>query len=163
MSGVRVLDLSRVLSGPFCTSMMADLGAEVVKVEQGSGDDARHFGPFDGDYSVYFAQFNRNKKSIIIDLKKQGDVNLLKTLAKKADVFVENFRPGVAARLGIDYETLQPINPQLIYLSLSGFGQTGPMATKPAYDIIVQAMSGLMSITARPMGGQPVWVNPLGI
>ena len=153
MSGVRVLDLSRVLSGPFCTSMMADLGAEVVKVEQGSGDDARHFGPFDGDYSVYFAQFNRNKKSIIIDLKKQGDVNLLKTLAKKADVFVENFRPGVAARLGIDYETLQPINPQLIYLSLSGFGQTGPMATKPAYDIIVQAMSGLMSITGATDGG----------
>ncbi len=152
LTGVRVLDLSRVLAGPYCTALLADLGAEVVKLEPPGGDDARHLGPFKGDASVYFALNNRAKQSLCLDLKAPGGRGLLHRLAGRADVLVENFRPGVAQKLGVDYGQLSALNPRLIYLSISGFGQTGPLAHRPAYDLIVQAMSGLMSVTGWPDG-----------
>lgn len=152
LTGVRVLDLSRVLAGPYCTALFADLGAEVVKVEPPGGDDARHLGPFKAGESVYFALNNRAKKSLCLDLKAAGGRELLHRLVQRADVVVENFRPGVAQRLGVDYERLSALNPRLIYLSISGFGQIGPLAHRPAYDLIVQAMSGLMSVTGWPDG-----------
>lgn len=152
LTEVRVLDLSRVLAGPYCTALFADLGAEVVKVEPPGGDDARHLGPFKAGESVYFALNNRAKKSLCLDLKAAGGRELLHRLVQRADVVVENFRPGVAQRLGVDYERLSALNPRLIYLSISGFGQIGPLAHRPAYDLIVQAMSGLMSVTGWPDG-----------
>ena len=159
LAGVRVLDLTRVLSGPFCTMLLADQGAEVVKVEEsGRGDDARHLGPpFRGDVSGFFVSINRNKKSLTLNLKAQRGVDLLKQLVRRADVFVENFRPGVAERLGVDYHALAAIQPKLIYASVSGFGQTGPYRERPGYNIIVQALSGVMS-TSGPSGkpdGEP--------
>ncbi|MYT75449.1 MULTISPECIES: CoA transferase [unclassified Streptomyces] len=150
--GLRVLDLSRVLAGPYCTSLLADLGADVVKVEPPAGDDARHLGPFRDGESVYFAQLNRGKRSIVLDLKNPDDHATLLRLAERADVLVENYRPGVAARLGIDHATLAAVNPRLVYASISGFGQSGPMHANPAYDLIVQAMSGLMAGTGTPDG-----------
>ena len=153
LSGVRVLDLSRVMSGPYCTAMLADLGAEVIKVETpGSGDDSRHFGPFVNGESVYFALLNRSKKSVALNLKHAKARELAQRLAAQSDVVVENFRPGVARRLGLDYATLSARNARIIYLSISGFGQEGPFAGRPAYDLIVQAMSGIMSITGQPDG-----------
>jgi CoA:oxalate CoA-transferase len=153
LSGVRVLDLSRVLSGPFCTALLADLGAEVIKIESpGAGDDSRRFGPFVNGASVYFALINRNKKSVTLNLKHERARALVLELARVADVVVENFRPGVAARLGLDYRTLKEANSGLVYLSISGFGQSGPRADAPAYDLIIQAMSGLMSTTGFPDG-----------
>lgn len=150
--GLRVLDLSRVLAGPYCTALLADLGADVVKVEPPTGDDARHLGPFQDGESVYFAQLNRGKRSIALDIKDPGDHALLMRLVERADVLVENYRPGVAARLGIDHATLTAVNPRLVYTSISGFGQSGPMRQNPAYDLIVQAMSGLMAGTGSPEG-----------
>lgn len=153
LAGLRVLDFSRVMAGPYCTALLADLGAEVVKVETpGAGDDARRFGPFVEGHSVYFALLNRNKKSLTLDLKASGAQELVLDLARRADVVVENFRPGVAAKLGIGYDRLAAANPRLVYLSLSGFGQTGPLADRPAYDLIVQAMTGFMSVTGAPDG-----------
>ncbi|HLB15688.1 MAG TPA: CoA transferase [Burkholderiales bacterium] len=153
LSGLRVIDLSRVLSGPFCTALLADLGAEVIKVESpGGGDDSRRFGPFVRGGSVYFSLINRNKKSVTLNLREPRAQALLAALAKDADVVVENFRPGVAKRLRCDYATLTAANPRLVYLSISGFGQTGPKAGWPAYDLIIQAMSGVMSITGQPDG-----------
>ena len=153
LDGVRVLDLSRVMSGPFCTAMMADLGAEVIKIEMpGSGDDSRHFGPFVEDESAYFMLLNRGKKSVTLDLKSDRGRALLKALVAYCDVVIENFRPGVAERLGLHYDALKDVNPTLIYASISGFGQEGPMADRPAYDLIVQAMSGLMHITGQRDG-----------
>jgi CoA:oxalate CoA-transferase len=153
LSGLRVIDLSRVLSGPFCTALLTDLGAEVIKVESpGGGDDSRRFGPFVKGESVYFALINRNKKSVTLNLREPRAQTLLAALAKDADVVVENFRPGVAKRLGCDYATLAAANPRLVYLSISGFGQDGPKAGWPAYDLIIQAMSGVMSITGQPDG-----------
>jgi CoA:oxalate CoA-transferase len=153
LSGVRVLDLSRVLAGPYCTSLLADLGADVIKVEQpGKGDDARSLGPFRGDESVYFAMLNRGKRSITLNLRDADGVAVLRELVRGADVVVENYRPGVAQRLGVTYEDLKEHNEGLVYLSISGFGQTGPLATAPAYDLIVQAMSGLMEATGFPDG-----------
>ncbi len=153
LDGVRVLDLSRVMSGPFCTAMMADLGAEVIKIEMpGRGDDSRHFGPFVEDESAYFMLLNRGKKSVTLDLKSDRGRNLLKALAVECDVVIENFRPGVAERLDLHYDALKEINPTLIYASISGFGQAGPMADRPAYDLVVQAMSGLMHITGQRDG-----------
>jgi len=153
LSGVKVLDLSRVMSGPYCTALLADLGAEVIKIETpGSGDDSRHFGPYVNGYSVYFAQLNRNKKSVTLNLKDAGALEVLHQLAAEVDVVVENFRPGVAHRLGVDYDTLSRINPRLVYLSISGFGQHGEMRAQPAYDLVIQAMSGLMNITGAPEG-----------
>lgn len=159
LSGIRVLDLSRVMSGPYCTAMLADLGADVIKLETpGSGDDSRHFGPYSNGASLYFSLLNRGKRSITLNLKHAKAKALARRLADSADVVVENFRPGVAARLGLDFATLRASNPRLVYLSISGFGQGGPFADRPAYDLIVQAMSGLMSITGQPEG-QPTAVG----
>ena len=153
LAGVRVLDLSRVMSGPYCTALLADLGAEVIKIETpGAGDDARRFGPFVGEASVYFALLNRNKKSVTLNLKSTRAREIVAALAAKCDVVVENFRPGVAARLEVDAARLCARNPRLVYLSISGFGQSGQLAAWPAYDLIIQAMSGLMSITGSPDG-----------
>lgn len=149
LDGIRVLDLSRVLAGPYCTSMLADLGAEVIKIEMPEhGDDSRHLGAFDanGD-SIYYALINRGKRSIELDFKEPADMERFISLVKTADVIVENFRPGVTKRLGIDFESLKSHNKKIVYTSISGFGQDGPFAKYPAYDIVAQAMSGLMSIT----------------
>jgi CoA:oxalate CoA-transferase len=163
LSGLRVLDLSRVLSGPYCTALLADLGAEVIKIETpGRGDDSRHFGPFTGGASVYFALINRNKKSVTLNLKDSCAKEIVHRLAEKSDVVVENFRPGVAARLGMDYETLSGRNPRLVYLSISGFGQEGPHAGWAAYDLIIQAMSGIMSVTGQPEGPPTALGESLG-
>ena len=153
LEGVRILDLSRVMSGPFCTAMLADLGAEVIKIEiPGNGDDSRFFGPFVDGESAYFMLLNRGKKSLTLDLKSDEGKKILMAIVAECDVVVENFRPGVAQRLGLDYETLKSENPALIYASISGFGQGGPFADRPAYDLIVQAMSGLMHITGQRDG-----------
>lgn len=158
LDGIRVLDLTRVLAGPYCTGILADLGADVVKIESPHGDDARHLGPFTDGESVYFAQLNRGKRSITLDLKNPDDLQVLRDLVAVADVVVENFRPGVAARLGIDAASLHEINPALVYASISGFGQEGPRAQAPAYDLIAQAMSGIMHATG-PEGGEPTRVG----
>ncbi|WGY01353.1 CoA transferase [Nocardioides sp. QY071] len=153
LTDVKVLDLSRVLAGPYCTAMLGDLGADIVKVEAHQGDDARHLGPFRDGESVYFAQLNHGKRSIALDLKDPDDHATLLDLVRAADVLVENFRPGVTARLGIDHASLNAINPRLVYASISGFGQDGPLAHAPAYDLVVQAMSGLMAGTGTVEGG----------
>lgn len=148
LQGVRVLDLSRVLAGPYCTAMLADLGAEVIKFEvPGHGDDSRHLGPFKDGESVYFGLINRGKRSVELDFKAPADLARFRELVAGADVVVENFRPGVTQRLGIDFDSLKALNPKLIYASISGFGQSGPLSRRPAYDIVAQAMSGLMSVT----------------
>ncbi|HEY7320207.1 MAG TPA: CoA transferase [Candidatus Binatia bacterium] len=156
LDGIRVLDLTRVLAGPYCTMFLGDLGAEVVKVEQpGIGDDTRGWGPpFTGGESAYFLCVNRNKKSVTVDLKSKEGVALLRRLAERADVLIENFRPGAMERLGLGEKELRTINPRLIYASLSGFGADGPMSDAPGYDLIVQAWGGLMSITG-PTDGEP--------
>ena len=148
LQGVRVLDISRVLAGPHCTAMLADLGADVIKFEvPGEGDDARHLGPFLDGESVYFGLINRGKRSVEIDFKNPAHRQRFYELVADADVVVENFRPGVTQRLGIDFDSLKQHNPRLIYASISGFGQQGPLSSRPAYDIVAQAMSGLMSVT----------------
>ena len=159
LRGIRVLDLSRVLAGPFCSMTLADLGAEVIKVEiPGSGDDTRAYPPFIGTQSSYFMSANRNKKSITLDLKAKEGQEVLHRLATKCDVVIENFRPGVTKRLAADYATLSKINPRLIYCSISSFGQTGPYAERPGYDLIIQGMGGLMGITGEP-DGPPVRIG----
>ncbi|WP_028603607.1 CaiB/BaiF CoA transferase family protein [Ottowia thiooxydans] len=156
LDGFVVLDLSRVLSGPYCTMMLCDLGARVIKVEQpGSGDEARHFLPMAPDgKSAYFAAVNRGKESIALDLKSQDDRVIFERLLARADVLVENYRPGVLDRLGYGWEKLKLLHPRLVLASISGFGQTGPYRDRAAYDVVVQAMSGMMSITGHP-GGPP--------
>ena len=158
LDGVLVVDFSRVLAGPFCTMTLGDLGARVIKIESLAGDEARGMGPFQDDESLYFASVNRGKESVSLDLKDARVRAATLTLAARADVIVENYRPGTMARLGLDYDTLAAQNPGLVYLSLSGFGQTGPYAERGAYDVIVQALSGLMSITG-PEGGPPTRVG----
>ncbi|MFT8674971.1 MAG: CoA transferase [Acetobacter sp.] len=152
LAGVRIVDFSRVLSGPYCTALLADLGAEVIKVETPAGDDYRHVAPFERGESALFTQVNRGKKSVVLDLKTPEGVQAAYALARTADAVVENFRPGVADRLGIGWDTLHAINPSLIYLSISGFGQTGPDAAKPAYDVIIQGLCGIMDVTGQPDG-----------
>ncbi|NED98570.1 CaiB/BaiF CoA transferase family protein [Phytoactinopolyspora halotolerans] len=155
---MRVLDLTQVMAGPFCTMLLADLGADVVKIEHpDAGDQTRRsWGyPVNGEDSRAFLALNRNKRSVCLDLKNPADRESFYRLAAAADVVVENFRPGVADRLGVGYETLAEHNPGLIYASISGFGQTGPYADRPGYDLIAQAMSGVMSITGEP-GGTPI-------
>lgn len=153
LKGIRVLDLTRMLAGPLCTALLADIGAEVIKIENpDGGDDARHFYPRKGDESTYFMLLNRGKKSLTIDLKSRKGLGLIEALVEQSDVLVENFRPGTVKRLGIDYGRLSGINPGLVYASISGFGQSGPLSHQPSYDIIAQAMSGLMSITGSPDG-----------
>src|SRR5262249_15605400 len=145
---------------PYCTMVLADLGAEVVKIERpGTGDDARQFGPFlPCGTSAYFASVNRGKKSITLDLHDPSDVETVRKLAARADIFVENFRPGTMDGYGLSSDALRKLNPALIYASLSGFGRTGDSAGRPAYDIIIQAMSGLMSITGED-ASRPVRVG----
>jgi formyl-CoA transferase len=160
LAGIRVLDLTRVLAGPYCTMFLGDLGAEVVKVEQpGVGDDTRGWGPpFAGGESAYFLCINRNKKSLTVDFKSPEGISLVRQLAERADVLIENFRPGAMERLGLGDDQLRVINPKLIYASLSGFGADGPMADVPGYDLIVQAWGGLMSITGAA-DGEPTKVG----
>ncbi len=159
LAGFVVLDLTRVLAGPYCTMMLADLGATVIKVEHpDGGDEARHFLPFIDDESAYFATFNRGKKSIALDLQKAEDRAIFEGLLPKADVLVENFRPGVLDRLGFSWEKLSALYPRLVLASVSGFGQTGPYKHRGAYDLVVQAMSGMMSMTGHE-NGPPVRVG----
>ncbi|GAA3668478.1 CaiB/BaiF CoA transferase family protein [Microbacterium marinilacus] len=153
LDGLKVLDLSRVLAGPLCASMLADLGAEVTKIEApGRGDDSRGFGPHTAGESTYYMLMNRGKRSMTLDLKSDEGAEILRALIADADVLVENFRPGVTARLGIDYDSVRELNPRLIYVSISGFGQTGPLAHRPAYDHIIQAIGGIMQVTGWPDG-----------
>src|SRR5258706_6847765 len=154
LEGLRVLDFSRVLAGPYCTMMMSDMDAEVIKVEApGKGDDTRYWGPpFLGTESTYFLAVNRGKKSITLNLKSAGGKDAAKRLAACSDVLVENFRPGAMERLGLGYETIARINPKLVYCSISGFGQTGPQRERPGYDAVVQGESGIMSVTGFPDG-----------
>ncbi|MCF4167319.1 CoA transferase [Zavarzinia compransoris] len=152
LAGLRILDFTRVLSGPYCTALLADLGAEVVKVEAPQGDDYRHVGPFREGQSALFQLVNRNKRGIAIDLKQPAGQALARDLAARADVVVENFRPGVAARLGLDAERLMAADPRLVYASISGFGQSGPNAALPAFDLVAQALSGFMALTGEAAG-----------
>ncbi len=153
LEGIKIIDLSRVLAGPFCTMLLADMGAEVIKVEiPGKGDDSRSFPPFKKGQGTYFINFNRNKKSIVLDLKNSSDVNKLLEIIKSMDVLVENFRPGTMDKLGLGYERIKEVNNQIIYASISGFGHYGPYKDKPGYDIIGQAVGGIMSITGWPDG-----------
>lgn len=148
LEGILVVDLTRVLAGPFCTMLMADMGADVIKVENPkTGDDSRAFTPFKNGVSAYFMGLNRSKRSITINLKEPEGKELLKKLVTQADVLVENYKPGTMEKLGLSYATLKEINPRLVYAAISGFGQTGPYSAKAAYDLIIQGMSGFMSIT----------------
>lgn len=159
LSGITVVDLTRVLAGPYCTMLLAELGARVIKVEApGRGDDAREYGPFVNGKSAYFISVNRGKESIALDLKAPADREIFEKLLDRADVLVENFRPGTMEKLGYGWEDLHPRFPRLIYAACSGFGHTGPHATRPAYDMVVQAMGGIMSITGQP-GGEPTRVG----
>ena len=154
LSGITVVDLSRILAGPYCTMLMAEMGARIIKVEPpGKGDDAREYGPFRKGKSTYFASVNRGKESIALDLKAAGDRAIFERLLAKADVVVENFRPGTMEKLGYGWETLHPKYPRLIYAAASGFGHTGPYSRHPAYDMVVQGLGGVMSITGYP--GEP--------
>ena len=169
LENLTVLDLTRVLAGPFCTMMLADMGANVIKIEvPKGGDDTRSYPPFraknlNGEReSVYFANINRNKKGITLNLKAPEGKEIFKELVKKADIVVENYRPGVMDKLGLGYDVLKEINPRIIYAAVSGFGCYGPKHQRPGYDIIAQATSGLMSITGEA-GGQPLRVgNAMG-
>jgi len=154
LSGITVVDLSRILAGPYCTFLMAELGARVIKVEPpGKGDDAREYGPFKNGVSTYFSSINRGKESIALDLKAEGDRRIFERLLERADVIVENFRPGTMEKLGYGWESLHARYPKLIYAAASGFGHTGPSSKEPAYDMVVQGLGGIMSITGHP--GQP--------
>ena len=154
LQDIQVLDLTRALAGPFCTLMLGDYGADVIKIEiPETGDDTRHWGPpFIGDESAYFLSINRNKRSLTLNFKEQEAIKIFLKLVEKADVVVENFTPGVMKRFGLDYEAVKAINPSIIYCSISGFGQDGPYQNRPAYDQIMQGVSGLMSITGEPDG-----------
>ncbi|MFM0505845.1 CaiB/BaiF CoA transferase family protein [Paraburkholderia caffeinilytica] len=152
LAGLRIVDFSRVLAGPFCTALLGDLGADIIKIEPPGGDDYRAVGPFADGESGLFAAMNRNKRSMVIDLKSAAGRELAQTLCASADAVIENFRPGVADKLGIGYAQLSERNPALVYASVSGFGQTGPESHRPAYDIILQAMCGLMDATGSPDG-----------
>lgn len=159
LKGMKVLDLTRVLAGPYASMVLADLGAEVLKIElPEKGDESRGFGPFQNGESAYFTSVNRGKKSVTVDLRTAAGCALAKRLVRECDVLLENFRPGSMARFGLDYESLRPEHPRLVYASISGFGQTGPYAQRPAYDVIIQAMGGISSITGEP-GGAPVRVG----
>ena len=163
LAGIRVIDLTRVLAGPFCTQSLGDLGAEVLKIEPpGGGDETRRFPPFIAGESHYFLGINRNKKSLVIDLQKPAGAEILRRLIAKADILVENYRPGVMDRLGLGYDKLSAINPRLIYCAISGFGLSGPLRDKPSFDIVTQALSGALSINGE-RGHMPVKLGiPLG-
>lgn len=154
LDGIRVLDLSRALAGPYCTMMLGDMGADIIKVEMPKvGDEARHYGPpFQEGESSYFLSVNRNKRSITLNLKSQEGKEILRELAKKSDVLVENFRPGTMDDLGLGYQSLRELHPGLVYCAITGFGSVGPEAQRPGYDLIAQGMGGIMSVTGPPEG-----------
>ncbi len=153
LDGIKVLDLTRVLAGPYATMLLGDLGAEVIKIEQpGTGDESRNFGPFKNGFSLYFMSVNRGKRSITLNLKTERGQAIFKQLLAHTDILVENFRPGTMKKLGLDYDTLKTEHPSLIYAACSGFGQTGPYAQQGAYDMIIQGMGGIISITGEPEG-----------
>lgn len=160
LNGMKVLDCSQILAGPFCSMLLADMGADVVKIEKPTGgDDTRRMGPpFVGGESAAFLAMNRNKRSAVLNFKEPAGVDAMKRLVKDADVVIENYRSGVMERLGLGYDTLSEINPQLIYCSISGFGRTGPYAKRAGFDLVAQGMSGLMSFTGVP-GSPPVKVG----
>src|SRR5262245_13034228 len=160
LEGLRVVDLTRVLSGPYCTMQLGDMGAEVIKVEQpGKGDDTRAFAPpYQGDQAAYFLSVNRNKKSITLDMKSEAGKEVLWRLIGKSDILVENFRPGAMDRLGFGYQAVKKRRPAMIYASISGFGQSGPQKDRPGYDVIVQGEAGIMDITG-PKDGAPYKVG----
>jgi CoA:oxalate CoA-transferase len=158
LSGLTILDLTRVLAGPYCTMLLSDLGARIVKVEPPEGDDSRRYGPFINGVSGYFTAFNRGKESIVLDLKNDLDRTVFERLLPQSDVIVENYRPGTMEKLGYGWESLHARFPRLIYAAASGFGHSGPYASRPAYDMVVQAMGGIMSITGHP-GGPPTRVG----
>ena len=159
LDGIKVLDLTRVLAGPYATMLLGDLGAEVIKIEQpGTGDESRNFGPFKNGFSLYFMSVNRGKRSITLNLKTERGQSIFKELLAHTDIVVENFRPGTMKKLGLDYDTLKTEHPSLIYAACSGFGQTGPYAQQGAYDMIIQGMGGIISITGEP-DGPPVRVG----
>ena len=152
LEGIRVLDLTRALAGPFCTLMLGDYGADIIKIEiPGSGDDTRKWGPpFVGEESAYFLSINRNKRSLTLNFKEEKAREIFLKLVEDADVVVENFTPGVMDRFGLGYDALKKINPGIVVCSISGFGRTGPYARRGGYDLIAQAMSGIMSFTGVP-------------
>lgn len=153
LDGIKVLDLTRVLAGPYATMLLGDLGAEVIKIEQpGTGDESRNFGPFKNGFSLYFMSVNRGKRSITLNLKTERGQSIFKQLLAHTDIVVENFRPGTMKKLGLDYDTLKTEHPSLIYAACSGFGQTGPYAQQGAYDMIIQGVGGIISITGEPEG-----------
>ena len=159
LDGMKVLDLTRVLAGPYATMLLGDLGAEVIKIEQpGTGDESRNFGPFKNGFSLYFMSVNRGKQSVTLNLKTERGQAIFKQLLKQTDILVENFRPGTMQKLGLDYDTLKAEYPSLIYAACSGFGQTGPYSQQGAYDMIIQGMGGIISITGEP-DGPPVRVG----
>jgi formyl-CoA transferase len=158
LDGIRVLDQTQVMAGPFCSMLLADMGADVIKIEPPGGEDTRRERELAPGVSASFLAVNRNKRGLTIDLKQSAGVEILKRLVTTADVLVENYRPGVARRLGVDYDTLAAINPRLIYCSISGFGQSGPYASRGGFDLVAQAMSGIMSATGSD-GGAPVKVG----
>lgn len=163
LSGVRVVDLTGFLAGPYCTQILGDLGADVIKVESPEGDLSRRIPPhFVGDESAYFLSTNRNKRSVVLDLKNKDGQETLRNLTDHCDVLIESFRPGVLQRLGLDFEEAATTNPRLVWCSITGFGPSGVAATRPAYDIIVQAESGVMSLTGHPDIGPVRTGPPLG-
>ncbi len=159
LENIKVLDLGRALAGPICSMMLADLGADVIKIEPpGLGDDSREWPPLQGGESSYFASFNRNKRSLVLDLSRPEGQEIFRDMAREADVVVENYRNGVMDRFGLGYEDLAAINPRIVYCAITGFGRTGPFADKPATDIYMQAFSGLMSVTGEK-GRSPVRIG----
>jgi formyl-CoA transferase len=159
LHGIRVLDLSRVLAGPYCTMVLGDLGADVIKVESPEGDETRGWGPpfLEGE-SAYYLCVNRNKRSLVVDFKTDEGRRIIRELMKRSDVLVENFRPGTLLRYSLDFESASALNPALVYCSITGFGQTGPLRDKSGYDFMIQGMGGLMSITGEP-DGEPMKVG----
>ena len=163
LSNITILDLTRVLAGPYCTMILADMGANVIKIEMpGKGDDTRNYGPYKNGESMYYANVNRSKKSITLNLKSQEGKEMFLEMVKKADVVVENYRPGVMDKLGLGYDVLSKVNDQIVYVAISGFGSYGPYSERPGYDIIAQAMGGLMSITGWPETGPTRSGNAMG-
>lgn len=152
LDGIRVLDLTRVLAGPFCTALLGDLGAEIIKIETPDGDDYRHLPPFCDGTGGLFHLLNRGKKSVALNLRSDEGRGILRDLSRSCDVIIENFRPGVMAEMGLSYDDLSRENPQLIQVSISGFGQQSPMGNAPVYDLIIQALTGFMSISGEPDG-----------
>lgn len=159
LDGIKVCDLTRFVAGPFCTQLLADLGATVIKIEKGPGDNSRYFGPFHNGHCVYWDMLNRNKMSVKIDYRQEEGMKILKEIISKSDAVVENFRPGTLDKMGLTEEVLKSLNPKLVVTHISGFGQTGPFSGRPAFDCISQAMSGIMSITGKWGEDEPVMIG----